>query len=128
MARTVRETANSADMTDWHTQVEAVRAAIQQLQLACTDDADPQRMNTAQSLEELFWDVNSPAELQQNVRRALALYGGANSFQDIGTAEMARAVDALRTALLQALPTNVANSRAASSPLRVHGLGGFNGD
>ncbi|MGO2052982.1 DUF6966 domain-containing protein [Glutamicibacter sp. 287] len=77
-----------------------IRAAIAKLHRAAAHDRDPQRAHAAHWLDGLFENVESRAQLREASRQALELYrGGMGSFQDVGTAVMAEAVDGLRHAL-----------------------------
>ncbi|MGP4992851.1 DUF6966 domain-containing protein [Glutamicibacter ardleyensis] len=59
-----------------------------------------QRSHRAGWLDSLFADIETPAQLRESANEALKLYrGGMGSFQDVGTAVMAQAVDGLHAAL-----------------------------
>lgn len=91
-------------MSRWQSRLDNVRHAVAQLRDACATDGDARRAFTAAWLEGLFTTVTSAKELRQSARQALALYaGGMGSFQDVGSATMAAAVDTLRTTLRVAM-------------------------
>ncbi|GAA4896665.1 hypothetical protein GCM10025789_13090 [Tessaracoccus lubricantis] len=84
----------------WQSRLDGVRRAIEQLRDACAVDGDSRRASTADWLEGLFADVAGADALRRRAREALALYsGGTGSFQDVGSAAMAGAVDALYASL-----------------------------
>ena len=84
----------------WHSQLDDVHRAVEQLHDACASGGDARRASTAVWLDGLFAAVTSADQLRQNARQALVLYaGGMGSFQDVGSASMAVAVDSLRSAL-----------------------------
>lgn len=91
---------NNRAASDWQSHLDNVRAAIVHLRKASQADGDVQRASTADWLEALFADVTNLVELRTATGRALTLYrGGMGSFQDVGTATMAAAVDDLNSAL-----------------------------
>lgn len=91
-------------MARWQSRLEDVRRAVDQLHDACAIEGDARRASTALWLEGLFAEVTNADELQQSARQALTLYaGGMGSFQDVGSATMAAAVDALPSVLRAAL-------------------------
>lgn len=91
-------------MARWRSQLDAVRRAVEQLRDACATEGDARRASTAAWLEGLFADVASDKELRLSARQALTLYaGGMGSFQDVGSATMAAAVDTLRSTLRVAM-------------------------
>lgn len=87
----------------WQSQLHDVRAAIEQVRVAAAAGEDPRHAATANSLETLFAHVTSADELQRAARQATRLYtGGMGSFQDVGSATLAAAVDKLNSALREA--------------------------
>lgn len=80
--------------------LDEVREAIATLHRAVVHDRDSRRSHTADWLDSLFSDIETPAQLRESANEALKLYrGGMGSFQDVGTAVMAQAVDGLHAAL-----------------------------
>ncbi|HLS49879.1 MAG TPA: hypothetical protein VK024_07775 [Actinomycetaceae bacterium] len=87
----------------WHSRLHDVRVAIKQLANAAAAGEHPQHADTADSLEALFADISSAEEFHRAVRQATRLYtGGMGSFQDVGSAAVAGAVERLHSALREA--------------------------
>ncbi|MGP6173632.1 hypothetical protein [Corynebacterium sp. A21] len=87
-------------MVCWELRLDDVHRAVEQLHDACAIDGDSRRASTAAWLDGLFADVVGEKTFRQKVGQALMLYtGGMGSFQDVGSATMAAAVDALHSAL-----------------------------
>lgn len=90
--------------------LDEIREAIATLHRAVAHDRDSQRSHTADWLDSLFADIDTPAQLREAANEALKLYrGGMGSFQDVGTAVIAQAVDGLHTALGAARPGQLRN-------------------
>ncbi|WP_457950042.1 hypothetical protein ACTAQI_05300 [Pseudarthrobacter sp. alpha12b] len=83
--------------------VEAIRddiiAAIAALCTVARAENDEPRLMTADYLQSQFTGVTDARTLRAAAAGALSLYGGNGSFPDVGTAELYRAVNNLRTAL-----------------------------
>lgn len=87
-------------VTCWQSRLHDVRRAVEQLRDAGAMESDARRASTAVWLEGLFADVASAEELEQSARQGLTLFsGGMGSFQDVGSATMAGAVDELASVL-----------------------------
>jgi hypothetical protein len=98
------ESSDDMAVARWQSRRDNVGRAVEQLRDASATDGDARRASTAAWLEELFADVTSAQELRQSAQQALVLYaGGMGSFQDVGSATMAAAVDTLRSTLRIAL-------------------------
>jgi hypothetical protein len=83
--------------------VESVRAeifsAIAEVRTVARSEHDEPRNQTADWLDAQFGGVADARGLREAAASALALYGGAGSFSDVGTAESDHAVTQLRAAL-----------------------------
>ena len=79
--------------------VEAVRdeivSAIAEVRAVARAEHDESRQMTADYLDAQFADITKVRALRAAAADAQALYGGAGSFSDVGSAESARAVDGL---------------------------------
>ena len=77
-----------------------IHAAIAKLHRAAAHDQDLRRDHVASWLDDLFVDIKTREQFSEASGEALGLYrGGMGSFQDVGTAVMAEAVDGLNRAL-----------------------------
>lgn len=77
-----------------------IHAAIAKLHRAAAHDQDSRRDHVANWLDDLFVEIKAREQLSDASDEALGLYrGGMGSFQDVGTAVMAEAVDGLNRAL-----------------------------
>ena len=74
-------------------------SAIAEVRAVARSERDDQRKSTADWLDEQFIDVMDGRGLREASANALALYGGAGSFSDAGTAESHQAVNQLAHAL-----------------------------
>ena len=85
------------------TTVESVRAeiiaAIEEVRSVAQAEHDESRTMTADWLDAQFSGVTDARGLRGAAASALALYGGAGSFSDVGTAESHHAVSNLAVAL-----------------------------
>lgn len=80
-----------------------IRGAVDQLSRTARAEQDSSRGAVARNLAVMFSSVTDRAALREAARESLALFrGGMGSFQDVGTAPMADAVERLHRALSRA--------------------------
>ena len=80
-----------------------IRGALNQLSRTAQAEQDASRGAVARNLATRFSGVTDRAALREAARESLALFrGGMGSFQDVGTAPMADAVERLHRALSRA--------------------------
>lgn len=80
-----------------------IRGALDQLSRTARTEQDASRGAVARNLAVMFSSVTDRAALRDAARESLTLFrGGMGSFQDVGTAPMADAVERLHRALSRA--------------------------
>ena len=99
---------------------EEILSAVAEVRAVACAENDESRTRTADWLDWLFVNVADARSLREAAASALALYGGAGSFSDVGTAESHHAITNLAVALRRvrsssAIPDSSSNDYQAVS-------------